>query len=262
MGDDLERGGMSGPPAEDVQVGSATAKWWGPVGPLKGVLVCIAAAGSGGICGPCADLDTPLHLRKGVYDHLAVSLPRARGIAVLQASDMHPTRIRLTSLSDVSICHLYLTSLSDTHFLLQLSCSSRGMQHLQECIQETVATVEWCRRECPGKAIGLLGHGVGGTVAVQAAVQCKRHVKGVVALSIPAQGAPKPEVLKKLKGEILMATGENDHLARPGVMQEMFKVCAKPKLLRVYSSATHELMEVRSELVKDIGAWATRTYNA
>ena len=108
--------------------------------------------------------------------------------------------------------------------VLLLSCARRGHHYVEECIEEACEAVEWCRRAAAGKAISVLGHDVGATVALQVALKCKRQdpcpppihishrrsrspalvwkVKGVAALSLPPQSLPSPMELKKLKAEV------------------------------------------------------------
>jgi len=226
MGGDLQSDSIPGSAPEDVTLGEARGRWWGPAGPMKGVLVCIAADSSGSMGGPCSEEEGPPNLRRGLYDSLASTLPGSHGIAVLQ-----------------------------------LGCSRRGAGHAEESTVEAQAAVDWCRKNAPGKAICLIGHAVAAGVALQATLGCRKHVKGLCVLSCPGEGLPNVDGLKKLRGEFLVATGSNDHIARPSVAQQIFAACPKPKQLRLYHNATHELHEVRGELTQDVCEWATRAFN-
>jgi len=225
MGSELSSRGLQAPGPEDVGIGEAYARWWGAAGPLKGVLICIAANGSGGYCGPCSDMDVALHLRKGLYDHLASKLPITDGVAVLQ-----------------------------------LGCSLRGPHFIGESIEEVRAAIEWCRKNASGKGISLVGHGVGGVVALHAAIQCKKHVKGVAILSCTPDGLPKPQELKQLRGEVFFGIGTNDEVTNGTVQQTMFVACPKPKQQKLYNQGSHELVEVKSELIQDTMEWIGRMY--
>ena len=125
-------------------------------------------------------------------------------------------------------------------------------------VEEAVEAIEWCRRAAAGKAISVLGHGVGATVALLVALQCKRQVKGVGALSLPPQGLPSPIELKKLKADLFFGIGTGDEVARPSTTQALHAACSKPKQLKLYPGATHELGEVTADLLADAMAWVTR----
>lgn len=71
---------------------------------------------------------------------------------------------------------------------------------------------------------------------------------------------PQPPRLKHAScvGQIFFGIGAEDEVARPSTTQAMHAACSKPKQLKVYPGAGHELVEAKAELQGDTCAWVTR----
>eukprot|EP00658_Telonema_sp_P-2_P072403 TRINITY_DN61544_c0_g1_i1.p1 TRINITY_DN61544_c0_g1~~TRINITY_DN61544_c0_g1_i1.p1 ORF type:complete len:270 (-),score=73.09 TRINITY_DN61544_c0_g1_i1:491-1300(-) len=164
--------------------------------------------------------------RHGLFDSLAEELP-GMGVSVLQ--------------------------------LRPCTGSTRDKRDL--ALESLVRAIDWARRQQGGHSVELLGWGLGGSVALHAAVKRRQVVGGVCTLSAPVIGSPTELQLAKLGSmEVMIAHGSMDSKVPPKSAQSLYHKLAKTgrtglEKIKLYARAEHALLEQREEVLQDVVGW-------
>ncbi len=156
---------------------------------------------------------------------------------VSPAKDLYPklaNQFLTTHVSGLHIGYRYPTEFSD-------------------CIADVNEGIHFLKDEGVRK-IGLVGHAIGGTVAVRAAVDNEDIVKTVVTLSIRADGA---EVVKNFMSmqSILLLHGVKDEEFPPSFSVRIYDMAHEPKHIVLYNRAGHMLNEEAGRVYKKVSTW-------
>jgi alpha-beta hydrolase superfamily lysophospholipase len=101
--------------------------------------------------------------------------------------------------------------------------------------------------------VGLIGHSLGGAVAVQAAAN-DPAVRVVVTLATQAAGTEPIAGLPR-RTAILLVHGDADTVTSPRSSEEAYRRAHEPRRLVVYEGAGHTLDEAAESLYVEVKAW-------
>lgn len=128
-------------------------------------------------------------------------------------------------------------------------------RHPTDLVESTVDAILGMRYlESQGlRALGLVGHSLGGAVAVQAAAD-DPAVRVVVAIATQSAGT---EPVADLAGRaaILLLHGDADTVIPSGSSEEVYRRAGEPKRLVIYEGAGHTLDETAESLAVEVKAW-------
>jgi pimeloyl-ACP methyl ester carboxylesterase len=150
----------------------------------------------------------------GLYPRLAQDLPNHR-ISALRVQYRHPTDL-VESVFDTVLGLRYL--------------DSRGVT-----------------------AAGVVGHSLGGAVAIQAAANAPA-VRVVIAIATQAAGTESVAALAG-RAAILLVHGDADPVLSHTSSEEVYRRASEPKRLIVYEGAGHTLDETAESLYVEVKAW-------
>jgi pimeloyl-ACP methyl ester carboxylesterase len=127
----------------------------------------------------------------------------------------------------------------------------RQPAYLEECVLDALAGIGYLESEGL-RSVALVGHGLGGAVALQAAAVCST-ARTVVTLATQPDG-PDPD---ELPGEcpLLLIHGMSDDVAPVDASVEIYEAARQSKQLIVYPEAGHRLDEVANEVHDVVLDW-------
>lgn len=128
-------------------------------------------------------------------------------------------------------------------------------RHPADLLESTVDTILGMRYlESQGvRALGLVGHSLGGAVVIQAAAS-DPAVRAVVAIATQTAGT---EPVAGLAGgaALLLLHGDADTVVSFHSSEEVYRRAHEPKRLVIYEGAGHNLDEAAESLAVEVKAW-------
>jgi pimeloyl-ACP methyl ester carboxylesterase len=127
----------------------------------------------------------------------------------------------------------------------------RDSHSLEESVHDLLAGIQFLldRRVVH---IGLVGHSMGGAVAIISAT-VSPEVCGVVTLATQSHGTEG--VANVSPRALLLIHGVEDEILRPQSSVYVFKEARQPKQITLYEGATHSLDEVADEIFEQVRTW-------
>lgn len=122
---------------------------------------------------------------------------------------------------------------------------------LDDSTLDVLAGIEFLRGHGIDR-IGMVGHSVGGAVAIQSALRCS-DVATVVTLA--TQGFGTEDVEDLAPRSILLIHGYNDQVLPPACSIEAFNRAGEPKQLKLLKDARHGLEEAAEEVFATVRDW-------
>lgn len=128
----------------------------------------------------------------------------------------------------------------------------RRPEILSEALLDALTALDFLEEEGV-EAAGLVGHAMGGAVAIQAA-EARDCVRTVVTLATQSFGAEKISELAP-RCSILLVHGEEDRVLPPYCSQWAYFLAGGLKRLVLYPGAGHDLVEVSGSLESLLCEW-------
>ncbi|MCK9316892.1 dienelactone hydrolase family protein [Methanoculleus sp.] len=128
-------------------------------------------------------------------------------------------------------------------------------RHPADLVESTVDTILGMRYlESQGiRVLGLVGHSLGGAVAIQAAAS-DPAVRAVVAIATQTAGT-EPVAGLGGRAAILLLHGDADTVVSFHSSEEVYRRAHEPKRLVIYEGAGHNLDEAAESLSVEVKAW-------
>ena len=128
-------------------------------------------------------------------------------------------------------------------------------RHPTDLLESTVDTLLGARYiESQGvRAIGMVGHSLGGAVAIRAAAS-DPAVRAVVAIATQTAGTEQVVGLAG-RAAILLLHGDADPVVPSRSSEEVYRRAGEPKKLVIYEGAGHTLDEAAESLYVEVKAW-------
>lgn len=127
----------------------------------------------------------------------------------------------------------------------------RESRQLAECVYDLLAGIAFLEEQHIPR-IGVVGHSLGGAVAIQAAVGARAEV--VVTLATQSNGT---QVVADLPADcaLLLIHGAEDLVLSPSASRDVYELAHEPKDLRIMPFAGHALKESAEEVHAETVAW-------
>lgn len=158
---------------------------------------------------------------------------------------------------DTSVCGwLYprlCQQLSAHDHIAGLRVRYRHPNHLEECVMDVLAGVNFLAASEQISAIALTGHSFGGAVVIQAAAHAP-DVRACIALSTQTYGADAAAELGP-RCSLLLAHGQADEILAPECSKMVYRNARQPKRLLLKEGVHHGLDEWADELPDIVRAW-------
>ena len=128
-------------------------------------------------------------------------------------------------------------------------------RHPADLLESTVDTILGMRYlESQGvRALGLVGHSLGGAVVIQAAAS-DPAVRAVVAIATQTAGT-EPVAGLAGRAALLLLHGDADMVVSFHSSEEVYRRAHEPKRLVIYEGAGHNLDEAAESLAVEVKAW-------
>jgi alpha-beta hydrolase superfamily lysophospholipase len=128
----------------------------------------------------------------------------------------------------------------------------RSPADLAEATIDTVAGVSFLQ-SLDIQSIGVMGHSLGGAVAIQAAAH-SRAVKTIITLSTQGYGG-EPVAALPQDTSILLIHGSDDWVLTPKSSEYVYQMAHEPKRLRIYQGTGHDLDEAAEQVYEEVKGW-------
>lgn len=142
--------------------------------------------------------------------------------------------------------------LAARHGISSLRLHYRLPNHLEECVLDTLISVEALRACESIECVALVGHSFGGAVVIAAGTM-SAAVAAVAPLSSQTYGAHM--VGRLAPRPVFFLHGADDEILPPACSVSLHDRAGEPRQIKIYPHARHGLDECRAEVIEDLSAW-------